>query len=178
MKGMADMATTAPAHTTTRSAAGPNVLEFLRGDHQQIFDLFSAYNKGRETMEVAKKSTLAARICKALGVHTSIEEEIFDPAIRETVEGVTLLLDMAEVENSIIKTLAGEVSKSTPSIDPRFDAKIAVLEKYFREHVRLMEDQLFPKIRKTALELTALGEQLALRRKEALAAIGNTEMQS
>lgn len=129
-------------------------------------------------MEVAKKTALAARICKALAVHTAIEEEIFYPAIRETFEGATMLLDMAEVENGTIKRLAMEVSSSAPSVDPRFDAKVAVLEKYFKEHVHLKEAQLFPKIRKTMLELGALGEQLALRRKEALAAIGNAEMQS
>jgi hemerythrin superfamily protein len=166
------------AQTTTAKPSGPNALDLLRNDHRQILDLFSAYDKGRETMEVSKKTALAQRISKALAVHTAIEEEIFNPAIRETVESVIYLLDIAEVENSTIKRLANEVSSSTPSIDPRFDAKIAVLDKYFREHVRLKEDQLFPKIRKTALELSALGEQLALRRREALAAIGNTEMQS
>jgi hypothetical protein len=172
------MTPSASAQTTTRPSSGYGALDLLRDDHRQILDLFTAYSKGRETMEVAKKTTLAARISKALAIHTAIEEEIFNPAIRETVEGVTMLLDMAEVENATIKRLANEVSSSTPSVDARFDAKMAVLESYFKEHVRLKEDQLFPKIRKTTLELAALGEQLALRRKEGLAAIGNTEMQS
>src|SRR5690349_7283191 len=172
------MTPSASAQTTIGPGAGHNALELLRNDHRQILDLFSLYTKGLETMDVAKKTALAARIAKALAVHTAIEEEIFNPAIRETVESVTMLLDMAEIENTVIKRLASDISSSTPSVDPRFDAKVLVLEKYFRDHVRLKEDQLFPKIRKTALELSALGEQLALRRKEALAAIGNTEMQS
>jgi hypothetical protein len=163
---------------TTARPAPPNALELLRNDHRQILDLFALYAKGRGTMEVAKKTVLAQRICRALAVHTAIEEEIFNPAIRETVEGSTMLLDMAEVENDVIKRLANEVSSTTPSIDALFDAKVAVLDKFFREHVRLKEEQLFPTIRKTPLELAALGEQLALRRREALAAIGNIEMQS
>src|SRR5205085_886690 len=122
--------------TATRPASGPNALDLLRNDHRQILELFAVYGKSRETMEVSKKTTLAQRICRALAVHTAIEEEIFNPAIRETVGGAVMLLDMAEVENAIIKRLANEVSASTPSIDPRFDAKIAVLDRYFREHVR------------------------------------------
>lgn len=164
--------------TAVRPVSGPNALDLLRNDHRQILDLFALYAKGRETMEVSKKVMLAQRISRALVVHTAIEEEIFNPAIRETVDNAVLLLDIAEVENDVIKRLAKDVSSGTPSVDPLFDAKVAVLELYFREHVRLKEEQLFPTIRKTALELSALGEQLALRRKEALAAIGNIEMQS
>ena len=172
------MTLSASAQTTARPSSGYSALDLLRNDHRQILDLFAAYSKGRDTMDVAKKTALAARIIKALAVHTAIEEEIFNPAIRETVEDATMLLDMAEVENATIKRLAGDVSSGTPSVDARFDAKMAVLENYFKEHVRLKEEQLFPKIRKTSLELTALGEQLALRRKEALIAIGTTETQS
>jgi len=149
-----DMTPSASAQTTARPGTTHSALELLRNDHRQILDLFSLYAKGMETMDVSKKTALAGRICKALAVHTAIEEEIFNPAIRETVEGVTMLLDMAEVENATIKRLANDVSSSTPSVDPRFDAKIAVLEKYFREHVRLKEDQVFSRIRKTSLELS------------------------
>ena len=53
-----------------------------------------------------------------------------------------------------------------------------MLDGYFKEHVQLEEGQLFPKIHKTALELGALGDQLALRRKELLASLSSTEAQS
>ena len=166
-----------PQPAAVKPPRSESALDLLRNDHRQILNLFDTYMKGRESMEVSKKTMLAARLCKALGVHTAIEEEIFNPAIRETVESATFLLDVVEIENSVIRRLAKDVSVSTPSTDPRFDAKISVLDKLFREHVRLKEEKLFPTIRKTSLELMALGEQLAHRRRDALAASGNTEMQ-
>lgn len=172
------MSPSSPALPAVKPQQSMSALDLLRNDHRQILELLSLYLKGRESLEVSKKTTLAGRICKALAVHTAIEEEIFNPAIRETVEGSTFLLDVVEVENSMIRHLANEVSSSTPSTDPRFDAKISVLDQFFREHVRLKEEKLFPTIRKTSLELAALGEQLALRRRDALAAIGSTEMQA
>jgi hemerythrin superfamily protein len=167
-----------PATAPTARSGGPDALELLRNDHHQINELFGIYAKGQATLEVPKKTTLVMRICRAISVHTTIEEEIFYPAVREITEGTALLVDIAEVQHDTIKRIARDLSSSTPSVDARYDAKVAVLDRYFKDHVRLEEEQLFPKIRKTALELAALGEQLALRRKEALATIGNTETQS
>jgi hemerythrin superfamily protein len=155
-----------------------DAVELLRNDHRQINELLGLFAKTQETMEVSKKTTLVARLCRAVAVHTAIEEEIFYPAIRETVGDAAALLDIAEVQHEAIKRLAKDLASSTPSVDARYDAKVAVLDIYFKDHVRLEEERLFPKIRKTALELSALGEQLALRRREALAAIGNIEAQS
>jgi hemerythrin superfamily protein len=171
------MVRTSTIQPPSRSSA-QDALELLRNDHRQINELLSLYARTQETMEVAKKTTLVARLCRAVAVHTAIEEELFYPAIRETVVDAGPLLDIAEIQHDAIKRLTKDLAASTPSVDPRYDAKVAVLDGYFKDHVRLEEEQLFPKIHKTALELFALGEQLALRRREALAAIGNTEAQS
>ena len=168
----------ATSSTYTAHSGRFDALELLRSDHRQIIDLLDSYVKNHETMEVAKRVTLVGRLSRALAVHILIEEELFFPALRETVEDIVPLVDVAEVESAAIKRLAGDLSTTTPSLDPRYDAKVAVLAKYVREHLRLVEEQIFPKLRKSALELSALGEQLALRRKEALATIGNTDLQS
>jgi len=155
-----------------------DALELLRDDHRLIAALFDSYAKCQQTLDVAKKTALVARICNALTVHAAIEEEIFFPAIRETVDGAGVLIDVAEVEHTSIKRLSDDLSATTPSLDSLYDAKVAVLGRYFNDHVHQQEDQLFPRLRKTAVELIALGEQLALRRSKAIAQLDSPRSQS
>ena len=143
-----------------------DALELLRADHRQITDLMDRFAIGQDTMEVAKKVTLVARLRRALDLHSTIEEKLFFPAIRETVEGASLLIDIAEVELASMRRLSDDLATTTLAVDPLYDAKVAVVSKNFRAHVQSVENQLFPKIRKTTLELSVLGEQLAFAPKE------------
>ena len=170
--------TDAPMVAVTDPPTRQDALELLREDHRLIAGLFDSYAESQETLAVAEKSALVARICNALTVHAAIEEEIFFPAIRETVDAAGALIDIAEVEHASIKRLSDDLSATTPSLDSLYDAKVAVLGRYFSDHVHQQEDQLFPRIRKTAVELTALGEQLALRRSKAIAQLDGHGSQS
>jgi hypothetical protein len=50
-----------------------------------------------------------------------------------------------------------------------FDAKIKVMSEYTRHHVKEEQNEMFPKARKTRLDMNALGEQIAARKKELMA---------
>jgi hypothetical protein len=101
-----------------------------------------------------------------LTVHTTIEEEIFYPACKDA--GVKSdMLDEAHVEHDGAKTLIGELENGTPD-DEFYDAKVKVLSVEIKHHVKEEEKRggIFTEAKKADLDLDALGEQLAARKKE------------
>lgn len=105
-----------------------------------------------------------------LTVHATIEEEIFYPAAYEALDDDDLL-DEAEVEHASAKALIAEIEASQVG-EPLFDAKVTVLGEYIDHHVQEEEKELFPECRASGMDLKALGEQLAARKAELMAAQG------
>jgi len=173
------MATTAKTKASRREAAPPpgpetappqDAIALLEADHQAVDDLFEQY---ADLTDAADKKSLATKICLALKVHTQIEEEIFYPAARDAT-GDTDLLDEAAVEHAGAKTLIAEIEAMQPG-QPLYDAKITVLSRQVRHHVEEEEEELFPEVRETKLELELeldkLGAKLAARKSELMAAM-------
>jgi hemerythrin-like domain-containing protein len=140
-----------------------DAIALLRADHALVQDLFEQFEKAREDK---RKKALAERICMELKIHTAIEEEIFYPAVREALPKEADLLDEANVEHDSAKELISQIESGGPGED-RWDAKVTVLGEYIKHHVKEEQTQMFPKARKTKLDLRELGVQLA-RRKEQL----------
>ena len=55
----------------------------LKADHRKVEGLFKRYEKSNNKRT---KANLAREICLELSVHTSIEEELYYPAVRGTVD--------------------------------------------------------------------------------------------
>jgi hemerythrin superfamily protein len=153
---------------STASAKKPtDAIALLKADHKEVDAMFKEYEK---TDDDAKKQELADRICMALTVHAQIEEEIFYPAAYEALdEDGDDLLDEAEVEHASCKALIAEIEAMSVG-EPLFDAKVKVLGEYIKHHVEEEESELFPECRDAKMDLKALGEQLAMRKQELMAA--------
>ena len=161
----ASTARTATANRTApRRNSSPDATQLLRADHRKVQDLFDRFDKARDDN---RKAELAKEICSELKVHTRIEEEIFYPAARDALKDQDLI-DEAEVEHASAKDLIAQIEQAQPG-DELFDAKVTVLGEYIKHHVKEEHTELFPKLKKTSLDLKALGRQLA-ERKEALMA--------
>jgi len=137
----------------------------LRADHKRVSELFAEYEKARS---VTKKKDLVSTICTELGVHAELEEEIFYPAVQAALEDHELVPE-ATVEHATLKDLIAQVKGVTPDGD-LFDAKIKVLSEYVKHHVKEEHTEMFPKAKKTRLDMMALGAQMASRKAELLAA--------
>ena len=120
----------------------------------------------REDPLATKKRELAGKICTALKVHTTIEEEIFYPAFLEATEDKEMHHE-AEVEHDGAKKLIAEIEASGPE-DDYYDAKVKVLSEMIKHHVKEEEqrDGMFAEARQSDMDLKALGEQLATRKAE------------
>ena len=140
----------------------------LKADHLKVEGLFAKFGKAKDKRT---KKALATEICTELTVHTIIEEEIFYPACQAAVED-DLRLE-AYVEHDGAKVLIAELEGSDPD-NEFYDAKMTVLCEQISHHVKEEEKPgkgLFAQARKAELDLDALGEQLAARKKELLAEI-------
>ncbi|HEX5776716.1 MAG TPA: hemerythrin domain-containing protein [Caulobacteraceae bacterium] len=143
---------------------GPNdAIKLLEADHRQVekwFKEFEATN-GQKT-----KDKLAEQICTALKVHTQIEEELFYPASREALSSEQEeMVDEAVVEHAAAKTLIAEIEAMDVG-EELFDAKVKVLQEMIEHHVEEEEKEYFPAVRKTEMDLEAIGAQMAQRKEE------------
>lgn len=156
---------------STRAPARPDATRLLTQDHKEVDALFKDYDKlMKAEADGDDRRALAEQICGALTVHATIEEEIFYPAAKAA--GVEMdLLDEAEVEHASAKELIAQIRAMTPDED-LYDAKVTVLGEYIRHHVKEEQGELFPKCRKAPMDLKALGAEMAARKEELMAEMG------
>jgi Hemerythrin HHE cation binding domain. len=145
----------------------PDALSLLRRDHRLAEELFAEF--GRSAPQ--QLDPLARRICKMLRVHTQIEEELFYPAVgRALTNDGALLADAvrehAQAQESIVRI------ESMTSDSPTFGDEVTKLAGLVAEHVNKEEQELFPKVTATTMDLTALGIALAERRDTLLDVLG------
>ncbi|SEK23009.1 Hemerythrin HHE cation binding domain-containing protein [Roseateles sp. YR242] len=176
-KAKPNTTTKAPAKREAKGSEPLDAIALLTGDHQEVQTLFKAYQKlvdddGEEDL----REQLAQEICSKLTVHATIEEELFYPAARESLgdEDGDDLLDEAEVEHASAKDLIAQISEGSAS-DELYDAKVKVLGEYIAHHVKEEEKELFPKVKKSALDLDALGEELSARKSELMLELEEAE---
>ncbi|SDO69858.1 Hemerythrin HHE cation binding domain-containing protein [Rhodoferax sp. OV413] len=136
----------------------------LRADHKRVSELFAEYDKARSD---TKKKDLVSTICTELSVHAQVEEEIFYPAVKRALRDKELVPE-ATVEHATLKDLIAQVDGITPDGE-MFDAKVKVLSEYVKHHVKEEQTEMFPKAKKTNLDMLALGAQMASRKSELLA---------
>jgi len=158
--------------TTTGRAASleaPDALQLLITDHREVKAMFQRFQKLADAGGKGdERMLLASQICVALALHTQVEEEILYPAARELLAKDEDLVDEAVVEHAAAKTLIAQL-KTMTSDQPLFDAKVKVLGEYIDHHVQEEESELFPKLRRSALDLEAMGEQIAWRKRQLMA---------
>jgi hemerythrin superfamily protein len=145
-----------------QSANTEDALNLLKQDHEAVDKLFKQFEKLGDESDA--KEDCVARICKALTIHATIEEEIFYPAVREKLADEDVM-DEAEVEHDGITRLVAELGDMSAS-DGLYDAKVTVLGEYVKHHVHEEENEMFPKVKKAKVDTAALGEAITARKAE------------
>jgi hypothetical protein len=151
-----------------------NAIELLIADHENVRRLFDEYEElVDDEADEEDRQALAEEICAMLTVHSMLEQEIIYPAAREAVDDQDQL-DEAEVEHQNIDDMIAQIQEMEPS-EELYDAKVKVLSELVEHHVREEEDELFPKLEASELDLDELGNSLQDRRAELLEELGYVE---
>jgi hemerythrin superfamily protein len=167
-QGQSKQSKTKSTRSTKQDATKQDAIKLLKSDHDEVEELFAQYEK-QKNKNGGTKGDLIDKICTALTVHAQIEEEIFYPTVREALEDEgEELLDEAEVEHASLKSLVEQLETMSPE-DDLFDAKVKVLSEYVKHHVKEEEGELFPKVKKSDLDLNELGAELSERKNELMA---------
>jgi len=134
----------------------------LRQDHRDVEKLFKEY----ESAGRSRKEAIIAEVCKALTLHTMLEEEVFYPACRDATSDEDDL-DEAQVEHDSAKLLIADLMAGDRR-DPFRDAKVKVLSEQILHHVKEEEgdDGIFAEAREKSIDTPELAERLKQRRGE------------
>ena len=156
----------ARATHSTRSIDAPlDAIALLKQEHRAVEALFDEF----EDADESEQSELATRICQMLTVHAQIEEEYLYPQAKDALgDEEDELVYEAEIEHGSAKELIAKIEASTPE-DPHFKPLVKVLSEYIKHHVKEEENELFPKVKKSDLDLDVLGQELAARADELMA---------
>ena len=138
------------------SQAATDAISLLKADHEKVSSLLDEVEKATGR----RKESIAEQICNELSVHARIEEEIFYPAARAVLGDDEDLIDEADVEHATIKGLVGRI-QTNGSSDEHFEALVKVLGEYVKHHVKEEEGEIFPKVRRSEMDLEATGAELA-----------------
>jgi len=153
--------------TQAKAAAtnGQDAIELLTEDHKKVKKLFQSYKKLMEAEDNDEaREELVAEICAELTVHAQVEEEILYPAVRDVIDEDDMM-DEAEVEHASCKDLIAQLEGMSAG-DDHYDAKVIVLGEYIDHHVKEEQEEMFPKAKKSKVDMGKLGAQIARRKEE------------
>ena len=147
-----------------------DAVAMLKADHRKVEGLFKKAQKATGKT----KQSLVEQICNELIIHTTLEEEIFYPAVKAKTddEGKSHVAEGME-EHHVVKILIEELKALTPE-DEAFSAKFKVLSENVEHHIKEEEDELLPDAKKKLGHdgIEVLGEQMQSRR-QALETVDN-----
>ena len=148
----------------------PNAIELLTADHVHVKNLFEQYEAmGHRAYQ--KKQSIAEEVFAALEIHTTLEEELFYPAMKRKMDqdGKDLLAEAVE-EHHVVTTLMDELKGLDPK-DERYHAKFKVLMEQVEHHIEEEEGEMFPEAEEVLGErLERIGTQMEERRQHLTAA--------
>lgn len=141
----------------SKSKAAAEALEMLQEDHDKVKKSFKQFEK-LDREDAATAEELVRTVCEELKIHTTLEEEIFYPAVRDAIEDEDIMNE-AQVEHDTAKILIEQL-ESMGADDPNFHATFTVLSEYVKHHIEEEEDEMFPQAKKTDLDFEELAHQL------------------
>jgi Hemerythrin HHE cation binding domain len=154
------------ADNTVPPKAKPNdAVDLLAADHLAAGRVFRQFLKlAKKDAAGEERKTLADKVCAMLTVHMTIEEQVFYPAARAAgIEPDEM--DEAFVEHASAKELIAQILAGNPG-DEYYDAKVKVLSDLIEHHVIEEHTEMFPRCRRSKMDLPGLRVQLVARKSE------------
>ena len=149
---------------------GTDAVSLLTADHLDVSEMFSEFEALlSDDASEDQRAEVVRQICQALTAHATVEEEILYPAARDAL-GDDDMIDEAVAEHASVKELIEQIQGMEPS-DELYDSTVRMLQESVDAHVEEEEGELFPRLQDTDLDLEDLGDRIAQRKEEVLAAL-------
>jgi hemerythrin-like domain-containing protein len=145
------------------TAARTELLKMLKEDHKKAKKAFHDFERLDKQAQMDRCQALVMQTCADLALHTTLEEELFYPAIRGALREEQLI-DEAEVEHASAKTLIADLQQLPPE-DRAWAATFKVLGEYVQHHIQEEESEIFPQLTRAKLDWDGLQEQMTARRQ-------------
>jgi hemerythrin superfamily protein len=149
----------------------PNAIDFLKADHTHVKALFQQYDAaGNRAYQ--KKQGIAEEVFTELEVHTTLEEELFYPAMKRNTDQDGKDLVAEAIEEHHVVTMLMEELQGLDLKDERYDAKFKVLMENVEHHIEEEEGKMFPEAEEALGErLERLGTQMQERKQQLMASM-------
>lgn len=146
---------------TPKVDARLNAVAELNSEHEALCALLARCDPGEHTPDECRAHVV--EIAERLELHMRLEEDVLHQALaqRRVLEAA---VETAKVEHRIIRRLLADLANVSPA-SRAFAATLDVLAKQVRHHVEDEAYQFFPRVRRSAIDLDALGDQLRARRE-------------
>lgn len=142
-----------------------DAVQFLSADHRQLEALLADCARAAEGGGgSADRAGLLGRLAVRLRAHETIEQELFYPALKGWIDADVLARAAADHQRIDARL---ERIASFDAEPAAVAAELAELAQWLRQHVQFEERELFA-MAASALDLSALGTELALRRAKLL----------
>jgi hemerythrin-like domain-containing protein len=137
----------------------------LKEDHEKVKELFKRLESKKSFTE---KKSIFQLIAAELKVHTTLEEEIFYPAVREEIDDDELM-DEAVQEHHVCDVLIEEIEGMNPAAEEEkheYLAKVKVLQENVEHHIEEEEGEMFPEVNKTKMDQPSLEKRMKARKQQ------------
>lgn len=139
-------------------------IQMLKDDHKKVKGLFRQFEQAKDGH---RKKDIAEKAFREITVHTTLEEEIFYPAVQQAAgEAKRDLLAESYQEHHVVDLLIKELQDMSV-IGEAYEAKFKVMTENVEHHIKEEEEEMLPDAEKRLGEDRAkLGEAMGKRRRE------------
>ena len=123
-----------------------DALDLLTADHNRVRGLFARFTAAKDDDDTTTMAELATVIDRELEIHTTIEEDVFYPWVRDLSDEIAEVVDEGVEEHHVVKVLLGEVRDLSPG-DDEWVAKLTVVIENVEHHAEEEESEMFPQVR-------------------------------
>lgn len=128
-------------------------LEALKADHAFVRQLLARYTT---THDMRVKEEAGPRILELLEMHANIEETVFYPTVHQLDPS---LVNHSEQEHQEARQLMEQL-KGMQVGSAGYDQTMVQLRDAIMHHVQSEEQNLFPKVQQSGMDMTQLGVQM------------------
>lgn len=153
-------------HGDTDTVNPDDAIVLLTAEHNAIEKLIREFERHAGTMDGVDKGKLALRICHALANHHAIKAELFYPAAEAVLgEEDRGRLESLRAYHEVLLDLIEEI-EVMPSDNKAFDSHVRDLGDLACRLMKAEEEDVFPRLRHSKLDLVGTGERMAARKSQ------------